>query len=280
MRIRLLFALSGLSGSNGHRRFGVAQTRTGDRSGAKRSVHGFWQALPRTFRTLIAITTDPSISRPPHFVPAFTCPFTRLTPLRGQPSLLWSGAQPNKNNDCCDVSCVVFMDTTHLHATCAAQPEELLAAQSAIKNGEGLPTAYEGGRIQPHPFHHHPPIRTQDVAPCRRRSIRYFELPEPIVGKGNGAYPQINSPWHDEPPTPTLWTSYMRGANEAAREMCAPSTWEQRMSLAWQFTTFCCTHERPINAGSRAAFLAAIVCVAPLTRRQHTRMLRSMLQID
>ncbi|RNC45086.1 hypothetical protein TcCL_NonESM05211 [Trypanosoma cruzi] len=30
----------------------------------------------------------------------------------------------------------------------------------------------------------------------------------------------------------------MRKANEVAREMCAPSTWEQRMSLAGQFTTF------------------------------------------
>ncbi|KAF8275460.1 hypothetical protein TcBrA4_0138370 [Trypanosoma cruzi] len=148
----------------------------------------FGRALPQTFRTLIAITTDPSLSRPPHFVPAFTWPFTRLTPSRGQPGLLWSGAQPNKNNDCCDASCVVFMDTMHLHATCAAQPEELLAAQSAIKNGEGLPAAYEGGRKQPHPFHHHPPIRTQDVAPCRRRFIRYFELPESTDEKGR-AYP-------------------------------------------------------------------------------------------
>ncbi|RNF00774.1 hypothetical protein TcG_11967 [Trypanosoma cruzi] len=43
MRIRLLFALSGLSGLNGHRRFAVVQTRTGDGSGAQRSVHGFWQ---------------------------------------------------------------------------------------------------------------------------------------------------------------------------------------------------------------------------------------------
>ncbi|RNC43807.1 surface protease GP63 [Trypanosoma cruzi] len=43
MRIRLLFALSGPSGSNGHRRFGVVQTRTGDGSGTQRSAHGFRQ---------------------------------------------------------------------------------------------------------------------------------------------------------------------------------------------------------------------------------------------
>ncbi|RNC51982.1 cytochrome P450 [Trypanosoma cruzi] len=42
-----------------------------------------------------------------------------------------------------------------------------------LKNGEGLPAAYEGGRKQPHPFHHLPPLRT-GVAPYRRHFIRYF----------------------------------------------------------------------------------------------------------
>ncbi|KAF8279278.1 hypothetical protein TcYC6_0019670 [Trypanosoma cruzi] len=85
--------------------------------------------------------------------------------------------------------------------------------------------------------------------------------------------------WYDETPTSPLWASYMRGANEAAREMWAPSKWEQRMSLAGQFTTFCRTHERPINAESCAAFLMAIE-VAPPTRTQYARMLRSMLQMN
>ncbi|RNF02376.1 hypothetical protein TcG_11752 [Trypanosoma cruzi] len=44
--------------------------------------------------------------------------------------------------------------------------------------------------------------------------------------------------WYDELPTSPLWASYMRKANEVAREMWAPSTWEQRMSLAGQFATF------------------------------------------
>ncbi|EKG07961.1 hypothetical protein TCSYLVIO_000904, partial [Trypanosoma cruzi] len=61
--------------------------------------------------------------------------------------------------------------------------------------------------------------------------------------------------WHNEAPTSPLWASYMRRANEVAREMCAPSTWEQRMPLAGQFTTFCCTHERPMNEESCAVFL-------------------------
>ncbi|ESS55566.1 hypothetical protein TCDM_12953 [Trypanosoma cruzi Dm28c] len=85
--------------------------------------------------------------------------------------------------------------------------------------------------------------------------------------------------WYDETPTPPLWASYMRKANEVAREMCAPSTWERGMSLAGQFTTFCRTHEQPMNEESCAAFLMAID-VAPSTRLRHTRMLRSMLEMD
>ncbi|KAF8277445.1 hypothetical protein TcBrA4_0108660 [Trypanosoma cruzi] len=71
----------------------------------------------------------------------------------------------------------------------------------------------------------------------------------------------------------------MRKANEVAREMWVPSTWEQRMSLAGQLTTFCRTHERPMNEESCAAFLMAID-VAPSTRLQYARMLRSMLEMD
>ncbi|EKF98273.1 hypothetical protein TCSYLVIO_010830 [Trypanosoma cruzi] len=71
----------------------------------------------------------------------------------------------------------------------------------------------------------------------------------------------------------------MRRANEVAREMWAPSTWERGMSLAGQFTTFCRTHEQPTGEESCAVFLMAID-VAPSTRRQHTRMLRSILEMD
>ncbi|ESS59523.1 trans-sialidase [Trypanosoma cruzi Dm28c] len=71
----------------------------------------------------------------------------------------------------------------------------------------------------------------------------------------------------------------MRKANEVAREMCAPSTWERGMSLAGQFTTFCRTHEQPMSEESCAVFLMAIE-VAPSTRLQYARMLRSMLEMD
>ncbi|ESS62153.1 trans-sialidase [Trypanosoma cruzi Dm28c] len=51
------------------------------------------------------------------------------------------------------------------------------------------------------------------------------------------------------------------------------------MSLAGQFTTFCRTHEQPMNEESCAAFLMAID-VAPSTRLQYARMLRSMLEMN
>ncbi|RNF11781.1 trans-sialidase [Trypanosoma cruzi] len=51
------------------------------------------------------------------------------------------------------------------------------------------------------------------------------------------------------------------------------------MSLAVQFTTFCRTHERPMNEESCAALLMAID-VAPSTRLQYARMLRSMLEMN
>ncbi|RNC37804.1 trans-sialidase [Trypanosoma cruzi] len=85
--------------------------------------------------------------------------------------------------------------------------------------------------------------------------------------------------WYDETPAVPLWASYMRKANEVAREMCAPSTWERGMSLAGQFTTFCRTNEQPMDEESCAVFLMAIE-VAPSTQQQYARMLRSMLEMD
>ncbi|ESS55597.1 hypothetical protein TCDM_12922 [Trypanosoma cruzi Dm28c] len=85
--------------------------------------------------------------------------------------------------------------------------------------------------------------------------------------------------WYDETPAALPWASYMRKANEVAREMCEPSAWERGMSLAGQFTTFCRPHEQPMNEEGCAVFLMAID-VAPSTRLQYARMLRSMLEMD
>ncbi|EKF30205.1 hypothetical protein MOQ_005990 [Trypanosoma cruzi marinkellei] len=86
-------------------------------------------------------------------------------------------------------------------------------------------------------------------------------------------------PRYDEPPTSPLWASYVRRANEVARGMWAPSTWEQRMSLAGNSKPFCRTHEQPMNEKSCVVLLVAIDVAQP-TRLQYARMLRSMLQMD
>ncbi|EKG04833.1 hypothetical protein TCSYLVIO_004104 [Trypanosoma cruzi] len=126
----------------------------------------FGRALPQTFRMLIAIRTDPSISRPPQFVPAFTWPFTRLTRSRGWLGLSWIAGEPDHHNsDLCGANCVVFMETRLLHATCAPKGVSRTTDERQ-ETAKGLLAAYGGGGKQPHPFHH-PPFLTQGIAPCR-----------------------------------------------------------------------------------------------------------------
>ncbi|KAF8301154.1 hypothetical protein TcYC6_0054990 [Trypanosoma cruzi] len=150
-----------------------------------------------------------------------------------------------------------------------------------LRNGEELIAAsYEGERRQPHPFHHPPPVLT-GVARNRRHFIRSLELPDAIIEKGDEAYPptalDCGTTKHRHP---RFGPATRREQNEVAREMWAPSAWEQGMSLAGQFAAFCCTHEQPTNEESCAAFLMAILDVAPSTRLQYARMRRSMLEMN
>ncbi|RNF15030.1 phosphatidylinositol 3-related kinase, partial [Trypanosoma cruzi] len=57
---------------------------------------------------------------------------------------------------------------------------------------------------------------------------------------------------------------------------------EAENASSGQFSTlfFCCTHEQPMNEESCAALLMGILGVAPSTRPRHTRMLRSMLEMN
>ncbi|KAF8284150.1 hypothetical protein TcBrA4_0054640 [Trypanosoma cruzi] len=82
--------------------------------------------------------------------------------------------------------------------------------------------------------------------------------------------------WYDESPTSPLWAGYMRRADEVAREMCAPSTWEHRMSLAGQFTTFCRTHEQPMILGSqKIAARSEKKLARPLTKEAVDQLIRN-----
>ncbi|RNF15645.1 phosphatidylinositol 3-related kinase [Trypanosoma cruzi] len=77
---------------------------------------------------------------------------------------------------------------------------------------------------------------------------------------------------------PALGQLYEGSGRGRSRDFLAVNV-EAENVLSGQFTTFCCTHERPMNEESCAVFLMAID-VAPSTRRQHARMLRSMLEMD
>ncbi|RNC49720.1 putative cytochrome P450 [Trypanosoma cruzi] len=109
----------------------------------------------------------------------------RMTPSRGRLGLSWIDGELDRC--CCDANCATIMYTTRLTATCA--PKGFLQATSERqKTAKGPHAAYEGGRRRPRPFHHLPPIPTQDVAPHRGCSIRSFESPHAVVKKRKGAY--------------------------------------------------------------------------------------------
>ncbi|KAF8289973.1 hypothetical protein TcBrA4_0134820 [Trypanosoma cruzi] len=83
------------------------------------------RSLLNTFRLQLILASEPSM------------PLSRLS------------ARPCKNSDRCDVNFFTFIYTTHLRATCAAQPDGITcSADGHQKTAEGLPAAYEGERRQ------------------------------------------------------------------------------------------------------------------------------------
>ncbi|RNC39061.1 hypothetical protein TcCL_NonESM11638 [Trypanosoma cruzi] len=134
------------------------------------------------------------------------------------------------------------------------------------KTAVGLPAAYWGGGRQPQPFIPPPPTK-----PHRHRAAPSTLHPIFRIARHNRREGQWSLSangdrlCHDGTPTSPLWAGCVRRANEVAREMWAPSTREPRMSLTGQFTTLCRTHEQPMNAESRAAFLMGLLDVAPST---------------
>ncbi|RNC51330.1 hypothetical protein TcCL_ESM11564 [Trypanosoma cruzi] len=89
-----------------------------------------------------------------------------------------------------------------------------------------------------------PPIPPPPAIPHRRRTAPPTLHPLLQIARRNrreGKWSlSINDArlWYDEAPASPLWASYMRRANELAREMWAPSKREPRMSLAGQFSMF------------------------------------------
>ncbi|ESS59532.1 hypothetical protein TCDM_12225 [Trypanosoma cruzi Dm28c] len=125
-----------------------------------------------------------------------------------------------------------YLWTRGIYMQCAPE-RELLTIQASIKKRQRgcrtpLMNADDGSPTNPHRQRTAPPM-LHPIFQIARRNRR----------EGQWSL-SVNDArlWYDELPTVPLWASYMRKANEAAREMWAPPTWEQRMLLAGQFTTF------------------------------------------
>ncbi|RNC51348.1 selenocysteine-tRNA-specific elongation factor, partial [Trypanosoma cruzi] len=167
-----IFALSGLSGSNGHRWFGVVQTRTGDRSGAHRSVHGFWQGP-----TADLSDADRDNNRPQHIPPSTLRARLHMAVheadehARATQPLVERRVTQQKQRLSRSQLCRIYGHDASTRNVRSAACRDYSQRTRPLKNGEGLPAAYESGRKQPHPFHHLPPLRT-GVAPYRRHFIR------------------------------------------------------------------------------------------------------------
>ncbi|RNF20437.1 hypothetical protein TcG_03683 [Trypanosoma cruzi] len=159
----------------------------------------------------------------------------RTTPSRGWPGLSWiDGGPDRKNGDRCCAERAEFMDKRRPLATCAPQKvsQDKKERQKTARGRPPLMKADDGGHAHS-ATHHQTPQKT---------SHRTADASS------------------DRPNCPTRST---RRAEGAARETCAPSTWEQRMPPAGQFTAFRRTHEQPINEESRAAlFCGNIRCGA------------------
>ncbi|RNC40525.1 putative trans-sialidase [Trypanosoma cruzi] len=76
-----------------------------------------------------------------------------------------------------------------------------------------------------------------------------------------------------------LWASYMRKANEVAREMCAVNVGAENVS-SWAIHNLLPHARTADQQGEPRGLLAATLDVAPLTRLQYARMLRSMSEMS
>ncbi|RNC34109.1 selenocysteine-tRNA-specific elongation factor [Trypanosoma cruzi] len=143
----------------------------------------FGRALLRTFRMQIMMASDPGIPLPKlrdrlHMAVHGADTFARAT----QPLVSRRATQQQQQRLLrCRLCRICGHDASACNVRSAARRNDLQHGRPP-KNGEGLPAAYEGGRMQPHPF-------LYGVAPHRRCSARSLKLPDAIVDKGSGAYP-------------------------------------------------------------------------------------------
>ncbi|KAF5225365.1 trans-sialidase [Trypanosoma cruzi] len=161
-----------------------------------------------------------------------------------------------------------------------AQQRELLTIQAPIKKRQRgcrtpLMNAGDGSPIQSATsgYYAQAAHRTADAPPdlsnCPTKSSR--RAMELIRKRRSTVVRRITD-------IPALGQLYEESKQGGLRDVGAVNVGAENVTSR-QFTTFCRTHEQPMNKESRAAFLMAID-VAPPTRLQYARMLRSMLEMN
>ncbi|KAF8295015.1 hypothetical protein TcYC6_0095590 [Trypanosoma cruzi] len=129
-----------------------------------------------------------------------------------------------------------LMNTFRMQLTIASDPGIRLSKLRARLYTAASPDGHlcEGSPIQSATSHQSSQAahRTADAPPD------LSNRPTQSSRRETGLFANDARLWYDESPTALLWASCMRKANEVAREMWAPSTWEQRMPPAGRFTTF------------------------------------------
>ncbi|RNC35673.1 SH3 domain protein [Trypanosoma cruzi] len=227
---------------------------------------------------LIAITTDPNISRPPHFVPAFTWPFSRPTRSRGWLGLSWIDGEPDHHNsDLCGANCVVFIETRLLHATCAPKGASRTTDERQV-TAKGLLAAYEGGGKQPHPFHHH--------LSAHKASHRAADTSSDLSNRPNQSTRRAMELIRQRCSTvvrrtsdiPALGQLYEESERGGSVSVCAVNVGAENFPGGAIYNLL--LDARTADQRGELRGLLAAIFVAPSTRRQHARMLRSMLEMN
>ncbi|ESS60896.1 hypothetical protein TCDM_11549 [Trypanosoma cruzi Dm28c] len=183
----------------------------------------FGKILLQAFRTQLMMASDPGI-------PLFNI-LVRLCTAVHEADTFAKATQPLAERRGTQISLRCQLCHIYGHVTFKSNARDATEGSYSqhgrpLNNGEGLLAAsHKSGRRQPHPFRHLPSNSPrQRTAPPAHHPI--FQIARRNHREGQWSLSRNDARlWYDETPTYPLWASYMRRANEVAREMWAPSTW-------------------------------------------------------
>ncbi|KAH9597820.1 hypothetical protein LSM04_001983 [Trypanosoma melophagium] len=218
------------------------------------------------FRTALLFGKNPSLSK------ARLRSRLQMTPLFSQRTHnLWStGSEETKH-----VRCLRFETFGHTAATRNVRLPDYNGPRFKNNNKPRYSKNVRGAATRQRRRVGVAPIHNIPVNQCQRLTQPRLHPVMQVASRNrrpDGTTLSINDArlWDSESPTSPIWEKYLRTANAIAREMWAPSTWQQRLSVAGQFVTFCRAHRKRMNKESAAAFVASKQ-VAPSTGLQAAR---------